>query len=378
MADHYARAGVDRDVLLGFKGLARRIARVTEGNFDVLKKYGILGLVRSNAWSAIVTEREYEYIVHVHECLGTQNLVADTLQRANEGKVKGRFFPYYWRVGWNTGAAIFNDASTVGAQVVGVALHPAVGDGEWFVNDERNRDLLLGFAAACGAATAVWGGGETPVLKVIINPETIGLSGSCWGIVSPKNRLIPGIAIPNDAIVLVGSSGVQMNGLTLALKIGDSLPWEEGYGAKLIDGFIYGEALLAKAVIYAPLIRACLDAGVPINAVVHISGEAWPKVALAAEEPAALIIEKVPERQPVFQFIQDHAGMTDKEMYATYNMGAVCAIFQPREAVAATLAAAERLGFFALEAGYVEPSSETRLVIAPKDIEYGPEELKLR
>lgn len=378
MADYYAGAGVDRDVLRGFKDLARRIARVTEGNVDVLKEYGIRGVVKRNAWSAIVTEREHEYIVHVHEGLGTQDRVADTLQRENGGRARGRFFPYWWRVGWNTGAAIFNDASTVGAQIVGVALHPAVGDGEWFADHERNHDLLLGFAAACGAVGAVWGGGETPVLKPTINPETIELSGSCWGVVSPKSRLIPGIAAVDDSIVLVGSSGIQMNGLTLARKIGDELPWEEGYGAKLSNGFTYGEALLAKAVIFAPVVKACLDAGVPVNAIVHITGEAYPKIALATGEPAMLVIEKVPESQPVFGFIQDHAGISDKEMYATYNMGAVCAIFQPREAVAHTLAIAERFGFRALDAGHVESASETRLVIGPKNIEYGPEELKLR
>jgi phosphoribosylformylglycinamidine cyclo-ligase len=48
-------------------------------------------------------------------------------------------------------------------------------------------------------------------------------------------------------------------------------------------------------------------------------------------------IEKIFEPQEIFNFIQKHAGLSDDEMYQTYNMGMDYAIFVPAKDVAKTL-----------------------------------------
>ena len=42
------------------------------------------------------------------------------------------------------------------------------GDGEWFSDAERARDLTRGWAAACEECRVSWGGGETQVLPSLI------------------------------------------------------------------------------------------------------------------------------------------------------------------------------------------------------------------
>ena len=93
---------------------------------------------------------------------------------------------FYRNIGIDTVATIVNDLITTGAAPVSVAMHAAVGDAAWFTDPRRSEDLAAGFAEGCRQAGAVWGGGETPTLRGIIDPQTIVLAGSALGRVRPK------------------------------------------------------------------------------------------------------------------------------------------------------------------------------------------------
>src|SRR5688500_8018138 len=129
--------------------------------------------------SSYLIETPNEFLAHVEEGLGTKNLIADAMQ-----KLTGRRF--YRNVGIDTVATIVNDLITTGASPISVAMHAAVGDGEWFADANRAGDLAAGFAEACRMSGAVWGGGETPALKGIVNPDAIVLAGSAVGRIRPK------------------------------------------------------------------------------------------------------------------------------------------------------------------------------------------------
>jgi phosphoribosylformylglycinamidine cyclo-ligase len=76
---------------------------------------------------------------------------------------------------------------------------------------------LEGRLRPCGVA---WGGGETPALAGIVEAGRIDLAASCTGMVNPKQRLSLGDKLgPGDAIVLLASSGIHANGLSLARKL---------------------------------------------------------------------------------------------------------------------------------------------------------------
>src|SRR5436190_24237979 len=211
---NYQSTGVNYDVLDKFKLACQRAAAKT---VDLLAAHGLREPAGIRGESAYLIETPDEYLAHVEEGLGTKNLVADAML-AKTGK------SYYRNVGIDTVATIVNDLVTTGALPISVAMHAAVGDAKWLARSDRAEPLAEGFAEGCRLSDAVWGGGETPTLKGIVNPETIVLAGSAIGRVIPKSNRITGDVRDGDAIVMLASSGVQTNGLSLCRALADRLP----------------------------------------------------------------------------------------------------------------------------------------------------------
>jgi len=263
---------------------------------------------------------------------------------------------------------IVNDMITLGALPLSVAMHLAVGVSSWFSDEERCGDLINGWKKACELARCTWGGGETPTLKGIVHPDAVVLSGSSVGVVKPKTRLINAANIQHgDAIVIIGSSGIHANGLTLAREIAEKLP--KGYLTKLSDGRLYGEALLDPTMIYVPLIEDCFNEGVDIHYAVNITGHGWRKL-MRATQPFAYIIDPIPVLHPVFSFIQEHGPVDNQEAYANLNMGAGFALYVRDCDVRKVLTIASRLGMSALRAGTIEASKVKKVIIHPLGLEY--------
>src|SRR4051812_36321436 len=228
----YENSGVKYDTLDAFKRACQAAAATTVG---ALAQQGLSEPANIRGESAYLIEAPDEFIAHVEEGLGTKNLVADAmLELTGKG--------YYANIGIDTVATIVNDLITTGALPISVAMHAGVGDSRWFENVKRAEDLARGFAEGCRKSGAVWGGGETPALKGIIDPKTIVLAGSAMGRIKPKSQRIIGDVHAGDAIVLLASSGVQTNGLTLCRALAERLP--QGYLTKISDRRTYGEALL--------------------------------------------------------------------------------------------------------------------------------------
>ena len=222
-------------------------------------------------------------------------------------------------------------------------MHAAVGDSGWFTDQKRVDGLVEGFAEGCRQAGAVWGGGETPTLKGLIEPATIVLAGSAIGKIEPKSLRITGEVRAGDVIVFLASSGVQTNGLSLCRLIGDRLP--AGYQTPIGHGDkrTYGQALLAPSVIYVAFVRACQRRGLDLRYVAHVTGHGWRKL-MRLEEP---FIYEITDPRPVpalFQFLMEAGPITLREAYATFNMGVGFAAYVAPDDAAATVAAAQASG----------------------------------
>jgi phosphoribosylformylglycinamidine cyclo-ligase len=354
----YAGVGVDYGAMDPFKRLAQLAGRETS---KTILRLGFSEVEMSRGESAYLMDAGDHYVAHVEEGLGTKNLVADAMYRLTGNS-------YYDHISQCTVAMIVNDMITLGALPLAVAMHLAVGVSNWFSDEKRCSDLIDGWKRACELARCAWGGGETPTLKDIVHPETIVLSGSAVGVVKPKSRLINAANIQKgDAIVIIHSSGIHANGLTLAREIAGKLP--KGYLTKLSDGRLYGEALLDPTVIYVPLIEDCMNEGVEIHYAVNITGHGWRKL-MRATQPFAYIIDHIPVPQPVFSFIQEHGPVDNQEAYANLNMGAGFALYVRESDVERVLAIAPRLGMSALRAGTIEPSQVKKVIIRPLGLEY--------
>lgn len=362
---NYASAGVNYDAVDPIKRLAQTGARKTSKN---LEKFGMKEVPESRGETAFVWEEEDCYKAFVIEGLGTKNLVADQTR-----KITGQ--TYYEQIAQDTVAMIVNDLIAVGAQPLVINAYFAAGSSEWFKDKERANDLINGWAKACQLSGATWGGGETPPLKDIIEPNTIDLSGAAIGIIKPKARLTLGDKLTaGDSILLIESSGIHSNGLTLARIIAEKLP--QRYGTKLADGTIYGEALLIPTHIYVGFIKDLFDAGADIHYMVNITGHGWKKL-MRANINLSYLITQIPPIPPIFEFIQKHSGNSDTDMYAVFNMGAGFAIFLPTDQVEKAQNIAAKNNLKSWNAGIVQEGPR-KMIIKSKNIVFEGITLDLR
>jgi phosphoribosylformylglycinamidine cyclo-ligase len=362
----YAGSGVDYGALDPFKRRAQLAGRSTA---DVIRRLGVSEVEASRGESAYLIETADSYLAHVEEGLGTKNLVADAMYRLVPTR------SYYDYIAQDTVAMIVNDMVTLGALPLAVAMHLGVGSSDWFKDERRAADLVDGWRRACLLARCAWGGGETPTLAGVVEPAAVVLAGSAIGTIKPKGRMIRSNVEHGDAIVMFESSGVHANGLTLARAVAARAP--NGYLTPLSDGRPYGEALLDPTHIYVPVIEDCLNRGVDIHYAVNITGHGWRKL-MRAPDPFAYVVERLPNAQPVFDFIQAIGGVDDAEAYGNFNMGAGFAVYVPEKDVATVMDVAKALPFGALLVGHVEKSASRRVVIVPKGLEYSEDTLQVR
>ena len=380
----YAGTGVDYDSMDPFKRMAQVAGRETAGNIARLNKGEFREFEASRGESVYLIEAAKSYFAQVEEGLGTKNLVADAMYPLVHKS-------YYNQIAQDAVAMIVNDMITLGALPLSVAMHLAVGSSDWFNDERRCRDLVDGWKHACDLARCTWGGGETPTLKDIVAPGTVVLSGSAIGLVKPKERLIKGDIRHGDAIIIVESSGIHANGLTLARRIAEKLP--QGYLTKIGQddfpdhdgcGRYYGDALLDPTFIYVPLVEECLNRGIDIHYAVNITGHGWRKL-MRAKGSFAYVIERLPKCPQVFNFIQRHGPVDDREAYGNLNMGAGFALYVAEKDASAVLDANEAIApvnlanyHHAFRAGHIEESETKRVVIKPKGLEYSAESLAVR
>ena len=361
----YEQAGVNYDLIDPLKVAAQRAAAATAIH---LTSHGFTEVAASRGESAYVVDIGPFYIASIVECLGSKALVADEM-RALTGKT------YYDSIAQDTIAMAINDLITVGATPIVVQAYWAAGGSEWFADAQRANALVEGWKRACDVCGVAWGGGETPALAGIVADGRIDLAASCTGLINPKERLSVGDKLaPGDAIVLLASSGIHANGLSLARKLVERLP--QGYLTPVLPGLSYGDALLAPTLLYSPVTEALHEAGITPHYCANITGHGWRKL---LRHPAAHTyrIHSVPEVTPVLKFIQQHAQQNDREAYSTLNMGAGFALFVAAEDAQRTVEVAHAQGIEGLIAGQIE-SGTKRLVIEPLGIEFGDDALQLR
>jgi len=365
----YKKAGVDYAKIDPLKVLAQRAAAETASN---LERHGLSEVAASRGESAYVVDCGDFYLASITECLGTKALVADAM-RALPGNSGGR--TYYDQIAQDTLAMAINDIITVGATPISVHAYWASGGSDWFADEARARDLVEGWKRACDLCGVSWGGGETPALAGVVEQGRIDLAASCVGIVRPKSRLTLGEKLAaGDAIVLLESSGIHANGISLARKLAERLP--DGYAARLDNGALFGDALLAPTRLYSPITEALAAGGIVPHYCVNITGHGWRKL-MRHQAAFTYRIDALPTAPPVLQFIQRHAAIDDREAYGTLNMGAGFALFVASADAERTVQVARSVGVGAVIAGRVEAGPK-RIVIEPLQLTFSGDDLHVR
>lgn len=361
----YAASGVDYSAVDPIKVLAQKRAADTAPN---LSTFDSRELSQSRGESAYVWEEGNAYRSLVIEGLGTKNLVADAV-RPISGKT------HYDSIAQDAIAMIVNDLIVVGALPQVVNAYFAIGDPDWMRDEERARDLINGWGAACQAIGATWGGGETPMLKNIIEPGTIDIAGSATGIINPKERLVLGDKLAvGDTIVLIESSGIHANGITFIRSLAEKSP--SIYKTSLSDGRSFGEALLTPSHLYVPLVRELMGAKLNLHYMVNITGHGWRKL-MRATQDFSYVISQIPPVSDEFKLIQAESSADDREMYGNFNMGTGYAVYLPAGQAQQVVDIAAKVGLKAWIAGRVEAGPK-QVVIEPKRITFSGDTLGVR
>ncbi len=187
------------------------------------------------------------------------------------------------------------------------------------VSAPRIAEIVGGMAEACADAGCILLGGETAEMPGVYCEGEFDVAGTMVGVAEKKNLLPRADVRPGDILLGLASSGLHTNGYSLARKIFRGLPLEArpaGSAATL------GEALLAPHRSYLEVLRPALATG-KVKALAHLTGggifDNLPRV-LPADCGAE--IDRAAWPVPtLFALIQEASGLSEDELFRTFNMG---------------------------------------------------------
>jgi phosphoribosylformylglycinamidine cyclo-ligase len=309
-------------------------------------------------------------MAQVVEGLGSENRVADWLY-------ENRDLNFFREISWSNTATALNDLITTGAAPWNYMMFLAVGASSWFQDERRRLAVIEGCKLACLTAKCSYGGGESQTLTDgQVSEKSFVMAGSATGVFHKEWHLIdPARIAAGDSIILVESSGVHDNGISLLRKIAEQLP--KGYDTLLSDGTLFGSTILKATHIYAPYMAALLANRIVPHYAVYISGHGWCKL-MRANQPFEYEIDTLPREQPIFPFIQIAGPVNIRNMYKTFNMGAGLALYVAPEDEELAINLAGSSGCTAHRGGQVRKSDRKKVSILPVDIRFDESDLQIR
>jgi phosphoribosylformylglycinamidine cyclo-ligase len=219
-------------------------------------------------------------------------------------------------VGIDLVAMCADDVVCTGAEPLFFLDYIAVGR----VVPEHVAELVEGVAEGCRRAGCALLGGETAEHPGVMPDDQFDLAGFCVGIVEEANMLGADRVRDGDVLIGLPSSGLHANGYSLVRRVlldGRSLdaPVPE-LGRSLAD------ELLEPCAIYAPEVLAMHREDL-LHAAAHITGggilENLPRV--LPDGLGATLARGSWTEHPIFDLLHDEAGLSDDDLFGTFNMG---------------------------------------------------------
>ena len=231
--------------------------------------------------------------------VGTKLLVADEMKKWDT-------------VGIDCIAMNVNDTICVGAEPIAFVDYIAIDEPDEKKTSEVGKGLEVG--ARLSNMTIV--GGEIAVLPELV--KGFDLAGTCLGSVE-KDRIITGQRVrAGDAVIALPSSGMHSNGLTLARKIVE----KAGVGyKKKVKGLqrSIGMELLEPTTIYVKQVLEILDRH-EVHGMANITGGGLRNL-IRLKKGVGFEIDEPVRPNAIFSVLQELGGVSDQEMYQTFNMG---------------------------------------------------------
>ncbi len=224
---------------------------------------------------------------------------------------------------------------------------------------ERIADIVKGVCDGCVQAGAALIGGETAEMPGFYPEDEYDLAGYSTGIVD-KDKVIDSSRMrPGDVIIALPSSGVHSNGFSLVRKIFDVEHTDLRAPVEALSGKSLGETLLTPTCIYVkPVLELIKNADV--KGISHITGGGfYENIPRSIPKGLCARIEKSAVRVlPIFKLIAQKGGVSERDMYNTFNMGVGMSVVVEKGDAARALRVLQDNGVDAYQIGEIVSGEE--------------------
>ena len=321
-SEAYAAAGVDIEAgYQGVKMMNRYVQRTLTA--DVISDLGGFG----GLFSLDLHGLEKPVLVSGTDGVGTKQRIAQLMDRHNT-------------VGIDCVAMCVNDIICCGAKPLFFLDYIAIGKNI----PEKVVSLVSGVSEGCVRAGCALIGGETAEHPGTMKPDDYDLAGFVVGVVDRNKMLDKNKMQPGDVVIALPSSGLHSNGYSLVRKVFDVENADLGqYYGEL--GCALGEELLRPTKIYVRPVLAAIEAA-DIRGISHITGGGfYENIPRCIPDGLCAKIEKKALRiPPIFPLLSRMGGISERDMFNTFNMGTGMVLVAAKDSADKALAALHSLG----------------------------------
>jgi phosphoribosylformylglycinamidine cyclo-ligase len=158
------------------------------------------------------------------------------------------------------------------------------------------------------------------------------LAGFSVGVVDKKKILDSSKMKAGDVIIALASSGVHSNGFSLVRKVFDVENTDLKAPIEALGGKSLGETLLTPTKIYVRSILKLIEK-VKVKGISHITGGGfYENIPRSIPEGfGAKIEKKAVQILPIFDLLQKTGGVSERDMFNTFNMGVGMSVVVKKE-----------------------------------------------
>ena len=187
---------------------------------------------------------------------------------------------------------------------------------------EKIADIVKGVCDGCVQSEAALIGGETAEMPGFYPIDEYDLAGFSVGVVD-KDKIIDNKTMrEGDVIIALPSSGVHSNGFSLVRKVFDVENADIKSPVEALGGKSIGETLLPPTKIYVKPVMELLKS-VKVKGISHITGGGfYENIPRSIPDGLGAKIAKADVKVlPIFKLIAERGGISERDMFNTFNMG---------------------------------------------------------
>ena len=228
---------------------------------------------------------------------------------------------------------------------------------------EKIASIVSGVAEGCVQSGAALIGGETAEMPGFYPVDEYDLAGFSVGVVNKSKILDPSTMKAGDVVIALPSSGVHSNGFSLVRKVFDVENSDIKSPREELGGKSIGETLLTPTKIYVKPVLALLEQ-VKVKGISHITGGGfYENIPRSIPDGLGAVIDRKNVKVlPIFDLIAKEGGISERDMFNTFNMGVGMSIVVAREDAEKAIEILKANGEDAYVIGKIE-NSEDKITI---------------